>query len=158
MSDQHDCEDDLPERYEVLINRFRESSQEPQDFIADCLREGIVTANDALDLMRYLGSSIDSRSFALVDLSDDEHFRLGLYETNRLDSENNPIFVIQLDGRLSHYKEEIDAVVEEFARSVAEIVCMDTEMLPQPVDDYQTSQEKAIQAIFDAMPADATRH
>ena len=157
MSDQHDCEDDLPERYEVLINRFRESSQEPQDFIADCLREGIVTANDALDLMRYLGSSIDSRSFALVDLSDDEYFRLGLYETNRPDSEN-PIFVIQLDGRLSRYKEEIDAAVEGFARSVAEIVCMDTEVLPHPVDDHQTRKEKASQAIFDAMPADTTCH
>ncbi|OQX33096.1 MAG: hypothetical protein B0D91_15170 [Oceanospirillales bacterium LUC14_002_19_P2] len=158
MSDQHDCGDDLLERYEVLISRFRESSQEPQDFIADCLREGAVTANDALDLMKYLKSSVDSRSFALADLSDDEHFRLGLYETNRPDSENNPIFVIQFDGKLSRYKEEIDVVLEEFARSVAEIACMDTEVLPLSIDDNQTNQEEAVQAIFDAMPTDTTCH
>ncbi|WP_211829869.1 hypothetical protein [Kistimonas asteriae] len=158
MSDQHDCGDDLLERYEVLISRFRESSQEPQDFIADCLREGAVTANDALDLMKYLKSSVDSRSFALADLSDDEHFRLGLYETNRPDSENNPIFVIQFDDKLSRFKEEVDVVLEEFARSVAEIACMDTEVLPLPIDDNQTNQEEAVQAIFDAMPTDTTCH
>lgn len=157
MSDQHDHGKDLLERYELLINRFRESSQEPQDFIADCLRAGSVTANDAIDLMKYLKSTVDSRSFALADLSDNGHFRLGLYETNRQDSENNPVFVIQFDDSLSGFKDEIDTVLEEFARSVAEITCLTPQSMPVAVDP-KASHEEAVQAIFDAMPADATCH
>lgn len=159
MSDQYDYGDDLLERYEILINRFRESHQDPQDFIADCLREGAVTTNDAVLLMRYLKSSVESRSFALANLSDESYFRLGLYETDLPDSENNPVFVIQFDDRLNQHKEKIDVVLEEFARSVAEIVCLDTEKVALPTStDNEIDQEDVVQAIFDAMPADTICH
>lgn len=159
MSDQYDHGDDFLERYEMLISRFRESHQNPQDFIADCLREGAVTANDAILLMKYLKSSVESRSFALADLSDESYFRLGLYEADHPDSENNPVFVIQFDGRLNQHKEKIDVVLEEFARSVAEILCLDTEVetLP-PSTDYEIDKEDVVEAIFDAMPVDTTCH
>jgi hypothetical protein len=109
--------------------------------------------------MKYLKSSIKSRSFALADLSDESHFRLGLYEANRPDSENDPVFIIQFDDRLNRYKEEIDAVLEDFARSVAEIACLDPETVPLPTSmGHETCHEQVAQSLFDAMPADTTCH
>ncbi|MTI13225.1 hypothetical protein [Sansalvadorimonas verongulae] len=145
-------------RHQELLDKFRSSQQTPKEFITQCLQEGMVSGADALELMSVLQSKITTRSFALADLSDDDHFRQGLYETNRDDSENNPIFVVQFDQNLIEHSEAIQEMLETFARSMAEFVSQheDAEEIRQI--DVSCTREEAMETILESLPGDSARH
>ena len=145
-------------RHQELLDKFRSSRLTPKEFITNCLQNGMVSGADALELMGVLKSKVTTRSFALADLSDETHFRQGLYETTMEDTENNPVFVIQFDYNLSEYSHEIQEMLEVFSRSLAEMISQ-----KQDVDDHQdidisASREEAMDTILDSLPGDAVPH
>jgi len=157
MSNEYHCDDELYFRYESLIDLFRKSNQEPQEFIAKYLDDGTVSTDDVAHLIEYLHMDMNSRSFALADLSDSEAFRVGLYETDQTDPENNPLFIIQFDAKMNQHKAEVDLVLEDFARALAQIAC--TTPKPTAISaDFKENTDDMAETIFDSMPHNSTCH
>ena len=152
----------LIERYRAVIERYRESKQEPQAFIIDCLKAGTVTVSDAAKLVSYLTSGSMSRSFALADLSDDSSFRLALYETSEGGSSSVPLFVVQLDQSLRIHSEELSAHLEVFAHKVAELSCAhdNSHQDGQRISDcaFDTEQDILNSILVEAIPEGSTCH
>ncbi|WP_281645841.1 hypothetical protein [Parendozoicomonas sp. Alg238-R29] len=147
-------------RHKDLLNRFRDSRQTPKEFISQCLQNGMVSGADALELMSVLKSKITTRSFTLADLTDEDHFRHGLYETTLEDSENNPVFVIQFDQKLTEHAKEIQELLEGFSRDVAELVSESENEDLQDIDEVDVccSREEAMETILESLSGDAVRH
>ena len=145
-------------RHQELLDKFRSSKQTPKEFITQCLQNGMVSGADALELMTVLQSKITTRSFALADLSDDDCFRQGLYETTRDDSENNPIFVIQFDQKLIDHSEAIQEMLETFARGMAEFVSQYEDAEEIKEIDVCCTREEAMDTILESLPGDSVQH
>ncbi len=144
-------------RYEKLVERFRISGQTPREFVTRCLQRNMVSGADALELMALLSAKTVTRSFALADLTDEEHFRLGFYETTVEDSENKPIFIMQFDNELVQYSDAIQELLEGFARNLAELIS-DYENKELPEDNPDNFMDEAMETVLDSLPADTVRH
>ncbi len=145
-------------RHQDLLERFRDSRQTPREFITYCLKNNMVSGADALELLTVLKSKVTTRSFALADLSDEEYFRQGLYETTREDSENNPVFVIQFDNKLEEYSEDIQELLETFSRNVAELVSHRQDVEDIKETEVGATREEAMETILDSLPVDSLSH
>ncbi len=146
------------QRHQGLLERFKDSRQTPREFITQCLQAGLVSGADALELMPALKSKVSTRSFALADLSDEQHFRQGLYETTLEDSENNPVFVIQFDQKLQSHSEEIQTLLENFTRDMAELVSQYEGNEAIKETDVCSTREEAMDTILDTLPSDSPSH
>ncbi|MCL6270866.1 hypothetical protein M3P05_13125 [Sansalvadorimonas sp. 2012CJ34-2] len=144
-------------RHQELIDQFHNSNLSPKEFVIRCLANRTVSAADAIDLMTVLKAKVLTRSFALADLSDDDFYRLGLYETMGEDVENNPLFVIQLNNSMREHSEAVSDLLEDFSRKLAELAARnqeDTSGAPDPL----VSRQEAMDTILDTLSVDAVQH
>ncbi|CAM3603251.1 hypothetical protein [Parendozoicomonas haliclonae] len=146
-------------RHQELLEMYRHSGQTPQEFVTDCLQNRMLSGADALELMSVLTSKTTTRSFALADLTDEEFFRMGFYETTREDTENSPIFIMQFNNELVEHSEAIQTMLEQFSRDLAELI---TEKQAQDevvvATDPGISREEAMSAVMATLSSDAVRH
>ena len=144
-------------RHQDLIDQFRNSHQTPKEFITRCLLNRMVSAADALELMTVLKSKVLTHTFTLADLSDEEFYRQGLYETSGDDVENSPLFVIQFSDFMRDHQKEVGELLEDFARKMAELVARHQEHTIDECDTMMTRKE-AMDTILDTLPTDSVRH
>ena len=144
-------------RHQDLIDQFRQSHQTPKEFITRCLLNRTVSAADAIELMTELKSKVLTRSFALADLSDEDFYRLGFYETEGQDVENNPLFVIQFNGMMREHDKEVSNLLEEFSRKLAELVTRYHKKHDIQADPLIARQE-AMETILDTLSVDSICH
>ncbi len=145
-------------RHQELLEMYRHSGQTPREFVADCLQNRMLSGADAIELMEVLVAKTTTRSFALADLTDDDHFRLGFYETTLEDTENSPIFIMQLNHELVKHSEEIQVFLEPFARELAELISEHQDVeLPEEVNP-STSRAEAMDTILASLPNDTSSH
>ena len=145
------------ERYQELMELFRASGQTPKEFVTRCLQKNMVSGASAIELMSMLSAKTMTRSFALANLTDDDHFRLGFYETTVEDTENKPIFIMQLDHDLVKHADAIEEMLETFARNLAEMISEKDE-LELPQENPEDFVEEAMETILDSLPTNAPRH
>ena len=157
MNKKNPGTDSIFNRHQELIEQFRDSRQTPREFLTRCLESRKVSAADALELMTVLKSKVLTRTFTLADLSDEDSFRLGLYETSQEDTENNPIFVIQFSESVREHSGEAKTLLEEFSRNLAEMVSRHQKEVSVDTD-YRASKREAMETILDTLSVDAVRH
>jgi|GEM_PF-5277238 len=129
---------DLEDNYQALIEQYHQSNQTPKEFISACLRKGSVTAGDANSLLARLSEELTKRSYALADVSDEQFFRFGLYETSKEDCENSPLFIIQCAEELRMYEVEVLQLLECFSKSLAHLVVEKETVDQTPVQSVNT--------------------